>query len=391
MNAPDQTRTLARTDDAPAYGIQNFVPGGRDLILNPGNLRAIIQISEFMSQAGAALPKHFAKNQGACMAVAMQAMRWNMDPFALATKTYLIDGQPLAYEGQAIIAALNNSPLLTSRLAFTWDGPWDKIIGKFVWKDAPPKNPGDKPKRYLQRNWKDDDETGLSCTVTASLVGEKEPRVLQLFLMQARVRNSPLWVEDPRQQLAYLASRRWGRLYAPDVIMGVYTPDEVAEIKHMGEVELAPHADWPEKAAIEAAGKGSKAYASFWSALHRSHPDCTAYMSTHPDHMDLKERAIEADRAAHPAPTPKPTSTPAPSPAPTAASEADPKTGETTPPPGDAFVPTYATVLDRMLKSKDAIGVEVAAEWIADIGDDEQRKELEAKRDELLAAFKGGN
>ena len=43
------------------------------------------------------------------------------------------------------------------------------------------------------------------------------------------VRNSPLWVSDPRQQLAYLAIKRWSRLYTPDVILGVYTPDEIIE------------------------------------------------------------------------------------------------------------------------------------------------------------------
>jgi hypothetical protein len=43
------------------------------------------------------------------------------------------------------------------------------------------------------------------------------------------VRNSPLWVSDPRQQLAYLAIKRWSRLYTPDVILGVYTPDEIVE------------------------------------------------------------------------------------------------------------------------------------------------------------------
>ena len=29
-------------------------------------------------------------------------------------------------------------------------------------------------------------------------------------MKQARTRNSPLWTEDPKQQLAYLAGRRWG-------------------------------------------------------------------------------------------------------------------------------------------------------------------------------------
>ncbi|HAU6479257.1 TPA: recombinase RecT, partial [Citrobacter freundii] len=46
---------------------------------------------------------------------------------------------------------------------------------------------------------------------------------------QAQVRNSTLWASDPRQQLAYLAVKRWARLYCPDVILGVYSADEVEE------------------------------------------------------------------------------------------------------------------------------------------------------------------
>lgn len=43
------------------------------------------------------------------------------------------------------------------------------------------------------------------------------------------MRNSTLWADDPRQQLAYLAVKRWSRLYCPDVLLGVYTPDELEE------------------------------------------------------------------------------------------------------------------------------------------------------------------
>ncbi|MDF2784463.1 MAG: fii1 [Pantoea eucrina] len=39
-------------------------------------------------------------------------------------------------------------------------------------------------------------------------------------------RNAPLWKTAPKQQLAYLAVKYWARLYCPDVIPGVYTPDE---------------------------------------------------------------------------------------------------------------------------------------------------------------------
>lgn len=59
--------------------------------------------------------------------------------------------------------------------------------------------------------------------------GEDEPRELVLMLSQAQVRNSTLWASDPRQQLAYLAVKRWARLYCPDVILGVYSADELEE------------------------------------------------------------------------------------------------------------------------------------------------------------------
>ncbi|MDP9568759.1 UNVERIFIED_ORG: hypothetical protein J2806_004446 [Kosakonia oryzae] len=65
--------------------------------------------------------------------------------------------------------------------------------------------------------------------IRARLKGEEQYRELDLLLAQARVRNSTLWADDPRQQLAYLAVKRWARLFCPDVILGVYTPDELED------------------------------------------------------------------------------------------------------------------------------------------------------------------
>ncbi len=235
MNAPTraaESTALAHLQPAPALT-------GRDLILHADNLNAMLTVAKIMCKAKQAVPKHLRENEGACLAVTMQAMRWNMDPFALAVKTYTTDAEgPVACEGQAIIAALNNSPLLATRLSFTWAGAWERIVGRF--KEVESKKKDDRgnpildkngqPKKYIVPAWDfNTDEEGLSVTVSALLVGEKEPRTLTLLMKQARTRNSPLWTEDPKQQLAYLAGRRWGRLHAPDVIMGVYTPDELAE------------------------------------------------------------------------------------------------------------------------------------------------------------------
>ncbi|MNC30976.1 RecT family protein [compost metagenome] len=83
------------------------------------------------------------------------------------------------------------------------------------------------------------DEAGIGIVIRATLKGEDQPRELDLLLAQARTRNSTLWADDPRQQLAYLAVKRWARLFCPDVILGVYTPDEL-EDRQEKEINPAP-------------------------------------------------------------------------------------------------------------------------------------------------------
>lgn len=243
MNAP------VHTAESSALATIDRALTGRDLILQPENLNAMVRVSEMMAKSRNMVPKHLRENPGGCLAVTMQAMRWNMDPFALAVKTYTVSPDaPVAYEGQAIIAALNNSPLLTTRLNFEWFGDWHKIVGKF--KEVVSKTKKDDDgnfKKYIVPDWNIEHEQGLGVRVWATLAGEKEPRKLELLMTQVRTRNSGLWTEDPKQQISYLSGRRWGRLHAPDVIMGVYTPDELMEPteRFMGMADVLPPAAPP--------------------------------------------------------------------------------------------------------------------------------------------------
>lgn len=151
-----------------------------------------------------------------------------MNPYAVAQKTHLVNGA-LGYEAQLVNAFIQSSGVTVGRFEYEWFGSWEKIIGKTKVIKMPAK--GDK-KEYEFRvpDYSMTDETGLGIRVTAVLKGEDVPRVLELLLVQASVRNSPLWASDPKQQLAYLAIKRWARLYCPDVILGVYTPDELGEV-----------------------------------------------------------------------------------------------------------------------------------------------------------------
>lgn len=178
-----------------------------------------IRFAEIMATGKATIPNEL-RNVGDCMAITMQAMNWKMNPFSVAQKTFFINGR-IGYEAQLVAAAINNSGAIVGNFDFEWFGPWEKVVGKFEIK----KN--DKGQEYRVPGWKLADEEGVGIKVWAMRRGESEPRVMQVLLAQARTRNSTMWADDPKQQLAYLAQKKWARLYAPGVIMGVYTPDEL--------------------------------------------------------------------------------------------------------------------------------------------------------------------
>ncbi|MCK6742123.1 recombinase RecT [Enterobacter cloacae] len=184
-------------------------------IFSPDGMDRLVRFATLMADSKATVPAHLAGKPADCLAVTMQAAQWGMNPFAVAQKTHVVNGT-LGYEAQLVNAVVSSSNLLATRLNYRWDGDWSKVNGK------------------------SDKSPNLTVTVWATLKGESEPRELTISMAQAGVRNSPLWEQDPRQQLAYLCVKRWARLNAPDVLLGVYTPDELQETAPRVERDITP-------------------------------------------------------------------------------------------------------------------------------------------------------
>ncbi|HFG3024248.1 TPA: RecT family recombinase [Escherichia coli] len=184
-------------------------------IFSPEGMNQLVRFAELMSQSKATVPKHLEGKPADCLAVTMQAAQWGMNPFAVAQKTHVVNGT-LGYEAQLVNAVVSSSSLLATRLNYRWSGDWSNVNGKT------------------------DKSPNLTVTVSAVLKREAEPRELTISMAQAGVRNSPLWEQDPRQQLAYLCTKRWARLHAPDVLLGVYTPDELQETAPRVERDITP-------------------------------------------------------------------------------------------------------------------------------------------------------
>ena len=135
------------------------------------------------------------------MAVIMQAARWGMDPYQVASKTHVVSGN-LGYEAQLVNAVVSSS---------------DAISGRFHYE-------------YSDKEWKDDKDPTAWVRVGAILKGESEIQWGEkLYPSKVGVKNSPLWKTNAKQQSGYLAIKYWARLYTPAVLLGVYTPDEMEE------------------------------------------------------------------------------------------------------------------------------------------------------------------
>mgnify|MGYP000844799412 CR=1 FL=1 len=207
------------------------------------NVQALGQLQAFaglMAQSAVTVPEHLRGNPADCMAIVMQAMQWGMNPYAVAQKTHLVNGV-LGYEAQLVNAVISSSNAIVGRFHYEYEGDWSKCASsreEIVKKPA--KGGGTYDKKEMVRGWTSTDEQGLSVRVGAVIRGESEITWGEpVFLSSVITLNSPLWISNPKQQIAYLALKYWARLYCPAVVLGVYTPDEV-EQRTEREINPAP-------------------------------------------------------------------------------------------------------------------------------------------------------
>lgn len=192
------------------------------LVMDPNALNNIMKFADFMSCGAVTVPKHLQGKPTDCAAIIMQAMKWGFDPFAVAQKTHITQSGALGYESQIVNAAIIAHAPIVGRPEYEYLGDWSKILGKV--KEMKSERSGGK---YYVADWPRSDEEGLGIRCKVLIRGEATHREIEVMLSQAWPRFSTQWATDPKQQIAYLAVRKLARRDFPDVIMGVYTVDEL--------------------------------------------------------------------------------------------------------------------------------------------------------------------
>lgn len=169
--------------------------GGR---IMPQTFGQVVEFAQMMCKGGVAIPKHLRENPGTCLRVIQQSIAWEMDPWAVASKTYSVNDQ-LAYEAQMIAAVIKK-----------WAPVKERVI-PYVYSGEGP---------------------AMQCSITLHHAETGEV----VFYQSPKIRditpqNSPLWKTDPQQQLGYYSIRALARRHFPEILLGVYDRDEVMAMK----------------------------------------------------------------------------------------------------------------------------------------------------------------
>lgn len=208
-----------RIDRAITASMPLVVGNARGLI--PQTMGEAMECAKLMSLSGAAVPKYLRGNPGTCLAISLRAYRWQIDPFYVAEKSYLMfnpktQEDKIGYESQLIHTVIETCAPIKGRLRH-------EILGE-----------GDE----------------RCCKVWATFKTETEPHIFTGETLAKRIKDigvsergnfkgSPLWHAKPGVQLFYDASRDWARLFCPDVLAGAYARDELAD---MEPVDVTPKA-----------------------------------------------------------------------------------------------------------------------------------------------------
>jgi hypothetical protein len=167
-------------------------PQSSGFALVPRDMREAMDLAAMMAK-GKLVPAALQQSPADCLLVIEQATRWGMSPFAVAQEVSVIQGK-LMHSGKIVAAAVHGSGVLEGRLSYAYSG----------------------------------EGTGRSVTVRGRLRGETEPVEVTVKLADAKTSNQ-WWTKSPDQMLSYHGARVWARRFVPEVMLGVYSPEEFDE------------------------------------------------------------------------------------------------------------------------------------------------------------------
>lgn len=158
-----------------------------------------------------------------CLIALNMANRMGYDPLMIMQNLYIIEGRP-AWSSQFIIAAINAC------------GKFDPLQFEIV-------NEGEKEIEYVNSYWENGKKLSAKATVKLenltciAWTTDRKGNRLQSDKVSMEMaveegwyqKNGSKWQTMAGQMLRYRAAAFFGRIYAPEVLMGIYAADEIRD------------------------------------------------------------------------------------------------------------------------------------------------------------------
>lgn len=166
---------------------------------------------------GTIVPKDYQGNPGNCLIAIEMANRMGTSPMMVMQNLYIVNGHP-AWSSQYIVAMINSSRKYKTELQYDLRGVGDDM-SCYAWAE---------------------DHNGhkvVGPTITMKMAREEG----------WTSKNGSKWKTMPEVMIRYRAASFFGRLNCPDMIMGIYSTDEVIELREdqftVVEEEIRSHAN----------------------------------------------------------------------------------------------------------------------------------------------------
>jgi hypothetical protein len=182
--------------------------------------------------AASLIPEHLRQDgpeaaKANCLMVVNQAMRWDVDPFALAGESYVVKGK-LAFQGKVMKAVIAHKLGIDLRFLYN-SGIGDQFaVVCFACDEGVD---AEKAKPLLKVLAEKNDRSAMAD------LDEMGVRAVRLSVEQGKTDNK-IWQKDPEQKLVYSASIRWARRYVPQILLGVLTDDDIDGMRERSASEM---------------------------------------------------------------------------------------------------------------------------------------------------------
>lgn len=184
--------------------VQTVKAGGLNVFSDAQNFETALRMADCLSKS-TIVPKDYQNNSGNCMIAIEMASRIDTSPMMVMQNLYIVNGRP-AWSSQWIIAMINSSRRYKTELQFTFGN--------------------------------DEKDGGLSCQAWAEdYAGHKVvgPKITMNMAVAEgwTTKNGSKWKTMPQVMIQYRAASFFGRMNCPDMIMGIYSKDEVTDMVDM--------------------------------------------------------------------------------------------------------------------------------------------------------------